>query len=276
MILINGEYRDHVEITDRGFQYGDGLFETIEIRNGQAVFLGRHLHRLQTGCSRLQIPCPDPELIRSEAAVVCKNSSHAVLKLIVTRGSGGRGYRQPEALQPTRVLSLHPYPYYPNNYQEQGITVRFCRTRLGLNPSLAGVKHLNRLEQVLARAEWNDPDIQEGIMLDMNDHVIEGTMSNLFYFRGNTAYTPALTQTGVDGITRRILMDLLKKRHFAVHETAVAKEELLTADEVFVCNSIIGIWPVQTIEKVRYAVGPLTRQCQFDLNECKNEAVNDE
>lgn len=276
MILVNGEYRDHIEIADRGFQYGDGLFETIEIKNGQAVFLDRHLHRLQSGCSRLRIPCPDPELIRSEAALLCKNSPLAVLKLIITRGSGGRGYRQPPVLQPTRVLSLHPYPDYPEHYRQQGIAVRFCRTRLGLNPSLAGIKHLNRLEQVLARAEWDDPEIQEGFMLDMDNHVIEGTMTNLFYFKGNAAYTPTLTHSGVDGITRRILMGLLRKRDIAVHETACTVEELSTADEVFICNSIIGIWPVQTIENIRYAVGPLTRQCQFDLNECKEEAVNDE
>jgi 4-amino-4-deoxychorismate lyase len=276
MILINGEYRDHIEISDRGFQYGDGLFETIEVKNGRTVFLNRHLHRLQTGCSRLYIPCPDAELIRSEAAALCKNSPRAVLKIILTRGSGGRGYRQPEALQPTRVLSLHPYPNYPDRYRQQGIAVRLCRTRLGINPSLAGIKHLNRLEQVLARAEWDDPEIQEGLMLDTNDHVIEGTMTNLFYFSDNAAFTPALTYSGVAGIVRGILMDLLRRRRIAVHETVLTADELSAADEVFVCNSIIGIWPVQAIENRRYAVGPLTRQCQFDLNEYKKEAANDE
>lgn len=276
MILINGEYRDHIEISDRGFQYGDGLFETIEVHNGRPVFLNRHLHRLQTGCARLQIPCPDPELIRSEAAVLCKNAPRAVLKLIITRGSGGRGYRPPEALRPTRVLSLHPYPDYPGRYREQGVAVRLCRTRLGLNPSLAGIKHLNRLEQVLARAEWDDPGIQEGLMLNINGHVIEGTMTNLFYFSNQTAYTPALTQCGVDGIIRRLLMDLLSKRGIAVRETTPTIDELSAADEVFICNSIIGIWPVQAIETIRYTVGPFTRQCQCNLNEFKNEAVHDE
>ena len=121
-----------------------------------------------------------------------QHSSKAVLKLILTRGSGGRGYRQPDVIQTTRVLSLYPFPDYPDIYKEQGITARFCDTRLGLNPALAGIKHLNRLEQILARAEWTDPDIQEGIMLDMNDHVIEGTMTNLFYIKNNTLYTSSL------------------------------------------------------------------------------------
>lgn len=276
MILINGKYRDQIEITDRGFQYGDGLFETIEVRNGKPIFLYRHLERLMAGCHRLRIPCPPVELIRLEALALCENSEHAVLKLIVTRGSGGRGYRPPETLLPTRVLSLHPYPNYPDSYRSQGIRTRFCQTRLGLNPSLAGIKHLNRLEQVLARAEWNAPEIQEGIMLDVNGHVIEGTMTNLFYFKNNAAYTPALTLSGVDGITRQAIMALLSGHNLTVREVICTPSELLAADEVFVCNSIIGLWPVQMIENTRFPVGPKTRQCQTELDDLKNEALSDE
>ena len=193
MILINGVSKQHIEISDRGFQYGDGLFETIEVRDGQAVFLERHLERLNAGCHRLHIPFPGAELLSFEVKKLCREkacgigSVRAVLKIIVTRGSGGRGYRQPDVIQPTRVLSLHPYPDYPEIYKEQGIVVRFCSTCLGLNPSLAGIKHLNRLEQVMARFEWNDPAIQEGLMLDVNGHVIEGTMTNLFYVKNYLA-----------------------------------------------------------------------------------------
>lgn len=276
MILVNGECKGHIEITDRGFQYGDGLFETIEVRNGKPIFLDLHLNRLKAGCHRLQIPCPSLDLIRRETAALCKHSQHAVLKLIVTRGSGGRGYRQPDVLQPTRVLSLHPYPYYPDIYREQGIIARFCRTRLGLNPALAGIKHLNRLEQVLARAEWNDPAIQEGIMLDINDYVIEGTMTNLFYIQNNAVYTAVLTQTGVDGIIRRMIMDLLTRQHVEINESIFTKDELLEADEAFICNSVIGLWPIKQIENTCYQIGPVTRQCQFWLNEYINEALDDE
>ena len=183
MMLVNGECREHIEISDRGFQYGDGLFETIKVINGQPVFLDRHIERLDTGCRRLYIPFPGAELLTLEAQKLCQYSNKAVLKLILTRGSGGRGYRQPEVIQTTRVLSLHPFPDYPDSYNEQGITARFCNTCLGLNPALAGIKHLNRLEQILARAEWADSDIQEGIMMDMDEHVIEGTMTNLFLYK---------------------------------------------------------------------------------------------
>ncbi|MEY3788203.1 MAG: hypothetical protein RLZ75_2410, partial [Pseudomonadota bacterium] len=181
MILVNGTPQTHIEISDRGFQYGDGLFETITVHNSKAVFLQQHINRLTAACQRLHIPTPDLDTLHTEIKHLCQHTEHSVLKIIITRGSGGRGYRQPDNIQPTRILSLHPFPTYPDSYYQQGITARFCDTRLGLNPTLAGMKHLNRLEQVLARAEWQDDSVQEGIMLDINDCVIEGTMSNLFY-----------------------------------------------------------------------------------------------
>ena len=278
MILVNGEYKRHVEISDRGFQYGDGLFETIAVNNGQAVFLDRHLARLEKGCHRLKIPFPGIELLNLEAKTLCQDSNKAVLKLIVTRGSGGRGYRQPDIVQPTRVLSLHPFPSFPDSglgkfqcaYEEQGIAVRFCNTRLGLNPALAGIKHLNRLEQVLARAEWSDPSIQEGIMLDMADHVVEGTMSNLFYIKNDTLYTASLALAGVAGVMREIIMALSAKHTLAVIEHNFMKEELLSADEVFISNSLIGIWPINQIENTHFSIGLKTRQIQTWLDQFKN------
>ncbi len=270
MILINGVSQAHIEISDRGFQYGDGLFETIEVRDGHAVFLGRHLDRLNSGCLRLHIPIPDTQLLSLEANELCGQHCRAVLKVIITRGSGGRGYRQPDVIEPTRVLSLHPYPDYPETYPEQGIVARFCATRLGLNPTLAGIKHLNRLEQVMARAEWNDPAIQEGLMLDVNDHVIEGTMTNLFYVKNRSLYTSALSQSGVAGIMRGIIMELATESGLPVIEQMITKEQLLSADEVFVCNSIIGIWPIKQIETMHFSVGPITQNIQTRLDELIN------
>lgn len=272
MILINGECKQQIEISDRGFQYGDGLFETIEVKNGKPVFFNRHLARLNTGCSRLRIPVPDLELLSDEVFSLCKDSELAVLKLIVTRGSGGRGYRQPDPIQPTRVLSLHPYPDYPLAHKEQGITARFCDTRLGLNPLLAGIKHMNRLEQILARAEWNDTSIQEGIMLDINDHIIEGTMTNLFYVKEGAVHTSLLTHAGIAGIMRGIIMEILSDSGIPISERLFNKDEFLSADEIFVSNSVIGIWPVNQIENGYFPVGPITRQLQSCLERFKSEA----
>ena len=271
MMLVNGDCREHIEISDRGFQYGDGLFETIAVTNGQPVFFDRHMDRLKAGCLRLYIPFPGIELLALETQKLCQHSSKAVLKLIITRGSGGRGYRQPDAIQPTRVLSLYPFPDYPDTYQEQGITARFCDTRLGLNPGLAGIKHLNRLEQIMARAEWTNPDIQEGIMLDMNEHVIEGTMTNLFYVKNETLYTSSLTLAGVAGIMRGIIMAMASEHGLSWIEHTFTKDELLSADEVFVCNSILGIWPVKHIATTCFPVGVITRQLQIWLAQFQDE-----
>jgi len=272
-MLVNGECREHIEISDRGFQYGDGLFETIAVLNGQPVFFDRHIDRLNTGCRRLYIPFPGAELLAFEAQKLSEHSSNAVLKLILTRGSGGRGYRQPDVIQSTRVLSLHPFPDYPGSYKAQGIVARFCDTRLGLNPALAGIKHLNRLEQILARAEWTDPAIQEGIMLDINGHVIEGTMTNLFYVKNHTLYTSVLTFSGVAGIIRGILMAISSGQGISAMEHIFTQDELLSADEVFVCNSIVGIWPVRQIAKTCFPVGEITRQLQIGLAHFQNEAT---
>ncbi len=267
MILINGEHCNAIAIIDRGFQYGDGLFETIAVHNGQPIFFNRHLARLKIGCDRLLIPYPDSEQLRSEANSLCQHAENAVLKIIITRGSGGRGYRQPDSIQPTRVLSLHPFPDYPQSYTKQGINARFCTTRLGLNPSLAGIKHLNRLEQVLARAEWNSPNIHEGIMLDINDYVIEGTMTNLFYSKHNTLYTASLTQSGIAGIMRNLIIELCAEQNLTVIEHQFTKADVLAADEVFVSNSIIGLWPIKQLDSTKYRVGQITQQLQYALEQ---------
>jgi len=276
MILINGESKEHIEVSDRGLQYGDGLFETIAVKSGQAQFLDRHLQRLNAGCSRLLISPPDNKLLKNEVASLANQADRAVVKIIVTRGTGGRGYRQPDVVKPTRIVSLHPYPDYPNSCQQQGIRVRFCVTRLGLNPTLAGIKHLNRLEQVLARAEWHDPMIQEGIMLDSDGYVVEGTMTNLFFVKDEMLYTASLEKAGVAGIIRGVVMEQAALHGIKIFEGRVSRDDLLSADELFVCNSVIGIWPIRQIEHQQYSVGPLTRQFQHWLEYFEGKRVQNE
>lgn len=273
MVLVNGEVRQTIAVADRGFQYGDGLFETIEVSNGHAVFLERHLDRLSRGCRRLQIPCPDLEQLSSEVGSVAASSIKGVLKIIVTRGTGGRGYRQPDSISPTRVVSLHPFPEYPDSYQEQGICARFCSTRLGLNPALAGIKHLNRLEQIMARAEWSDAAIQEGLMLDLNDHVIEGTMTNLFYIHNGNLHTSPIGTTGIAGIMREVIIELAGSNQLSVVEHFFKMHDLLAAEEVFVCNSIIGLWPVSRLAHQTFAVGPVTRRISQWLSRYKQQWI---
>lgn len=267
-MLVNGKEQNTIEIMDRGFQYGDGLFETIEVRQNVPIFLERHLQRLNTDSQRLYLPKLDLNLIRSEVKQLCQNAGNAVLKIMVTRGVGGRGYRQPEIIYPTRILSLHPFPEYPQSFYTDGIVARICNTKLGLNSTLAGIKHLNRLEQILARAEWNDSEIHEGIMLDFNNCVIEGTMTNLFYSKNGKIFTSSLNLCGIAGILRSWILEQMN-----VIEHNFYTDNLQQADEIFVCNSVMGICGVRQIEQQHFPIGKIITKLQFMLEKEKQKQV---
>jgi len=258
MVLINGIDTDHLSVQDRALHYGDGVFETLAVRHGEPLCWARHMDRLKTGCQRLSMPCPDQSQLHGEARRVSQRLPHGVLKLMVTRGVGGRGYRPPETANPTRVVISYPWPEYPRGRTLQGVSVRICDTRLARNPALAGIKHLNRLEQVLARAEWTDPDIAEGLMLDTGGQVIEGTMSNLFMVREQRLLTPALGSAGIAGIMRALIMESAEPMGLEVTEASLSLDDLASADELFLCNSIFGVWPIRRLSGEHYAIGPLS------------------
>ena len=258
MVLVNGQAQDHIAVADRGLHYGDGLFETIAVNGGQPRLWERHCRRLSTGCQRLGIAQPDPEMMFEEACRVCAGIDRGIMKIILTRGAGGRGYRPPQSGQATRIMAMYPWPAYPEANWRQGVAVRVCATRLGRNPALAGMKHLNRLEQVLARSEWDDPHIAEGLMLDDDGHVIAATMSNLFIVTAQGLLTPVLAACGVAGVMRGVVLDLAAELDIAREETPLRLEDLHRADEVFLTNALIGIWPVSRIEQRNYSVGSLT------------------
>ena len=259
-ILVNGLPADSVPAGDRGLQYGDGLFETIAVVKGEPQHWQRHWRRLTAGCRRLGLPMPDEALIQGEISRLL-NGAAQVLKLILTRGAGGRGYRPPAAVVPTRILSVHPRPDHPEAWRMTGVSIRRCDLRLGRNPALAGIKHLNRLEQVLARGEWDDPDIAEGLMFDSGDLLIEGTMSNVFLVRGGRLCTPALDHAGVAGIMREVVLDTCADLGIAIEIGAFDAQAVFDADEVFLTNCVIGLWPVRALVGDRprtWAVGPVT------------------
>jgi 4-amino-4-deoxychorismate lyase len=260
MTLVNGEPTQCLDAADRGLQYGDGVFETLAVRDGTPGHWDRHLARLQEGCGRLGIEPPVPELLWREAHRVCGASARGVLKLIVTRGSGGRGYRAPKPSHPTRILSLHPWPDYPPQWARGGIAMRVCGTRWSLNQTLAGIKHLNRLEQVLARSEWDNPDIAEGLMLNTRDQVISGTMTNIFLAHDNALITPDLSECGIRGITRARVLEAAADLGMECRVAPLDLEQLRRAQELFVCNSIAGIWPVRRLERMSFPFGSVTRR----------------
>jgi len=272
--LVNGKAADCIASTDRGLLYGDGLFETIAVVNGSLRHWPRHLRRLQAGCARLGIEAVDGAELAHECQSLAGDTDKAVLKVIVTRGSGGRGYRVPDKPVATRIVQLHDWPVFSSACAERGIAVRVCNTRLGHHPALAGIKHLNRLEQVLARQEWEDADIMEGLLLDSAGYLIEGTMSNLFLVRDGTLLTPDLHQCGVAGIMRTRVLELADQLPIDVQIGAVEMGHLRAADEVFICNSLIGIWPVIAVDGSDYKKGAVTAQLQALLDSCPDTGNN--
>lgn len=260
-ILVNGEPRGDISVLDRGFQYGDGLFETIAVHRERLRLWDRHVRRLRDGCRRLAIPGPPDDLLDEEARRLCTGVARGVLKIIVTRGAGGRGYAPPAGDVPaTRVLTIHPWPDYPERYYTEGVAVRVCRTRLADSVLLGGLKHLNRLEQITARSEWHDPSIAEGLMLDHDGHVVEGTMSNVFLVGAAGLITPDVARAGVAGVMRGLILDAAAETGLACTVRRVTYEELQQARELFLCNSLIGAWPVKSLEQRRLGPGPVTRQ----------------
>ncbi|WP_085656042.1 MULTISPECIES: aminodeoxychorismate lyase [unclassified Pseudomonas] len=258
---VDGQPADALSLKDRGLAYGDGLFETIAVRGGQPLLLDRHLARLAEGCSRLAIAA-DPERIRDELSSYALAMGEGVLKLILTRGDGQRGYAPDTTAPGRRILQASPAPSYPAAHGEQGIRLFPCSTRLSHQPLLAGLKHLNRLEQVIARSEWQDSEHAEGLMLDQAGRVIEGVFSNLFLVRDGVLVTADLKRCGVAGVMRAELLSQARALGIATQITDIGLEQLQWADEVFVCNSVYGVWPVRACAALSWPVGPLTRKLQ--------------
>ncbi len=269
--LVNGLPAGTVSVTDRGLAYGDGLFETVQLCDGRPLLLDLHFERLRQGCLRLGIDVSGlvEHLVEDLAQLARWQNLHdfGVLKIIVTRGAGGRGYMPVPGLSPTRVLLLSPMPDYPDNPAIAGVRVRLCEMTLSLSPRLAGIKHLNRLEQVLARSEWSDPCIREGLVCDNEGYLVEGTMSNLLWVCNGRLHTPLLDRCGVAGVLRDRLLQLAIDNGIEVHQGRYLVSELDHADEVILCNSLIDIWPVTALGDHCWPVGPVTRRLQQLLKE---------
>lgn len=263
---VNGVSQDRINVHDRGLQFGDGLFETLPIIDGHIPCLDRHRQRLLQGCARLHLTPPDASLDR-ELFQAAEGIERAILKLVYTRGASVRGYAPPMDASPNRILYRSPWPSGLLRHDPTGIQVRWCRHRLPAQPALAGIKHLNRLDQVLARGEWDSPEIQEGLMLNQEGGVVEGVSSNLFLVRNEELITPDLANCGVSGIMRGRVVDIAQEAGMAVHICSVTQQDVLAADELFMTNSLMGLRPVSRLEKREYPVGPVTLRLLSRLNE---------
>ncbi|MGE0357815.1 MAG: aminodeoxychorismate lyase [Burkholderiales bacterium] len=253
--LVNGWPAQSVGAGDRGLAYGDGVFRTLLARSGRALNWRRHHELLRRDCARIGLDCPDGTLLAEEIGKAA--AGDAVVKVIITRGASGRGYAIAGDEAPTRIVAAYPPPPPAPEAERDGVRVRRCDLALAIQPRLAGVKSLNRLENVLARAEWRDPGIREGLLADPEGRLVEGTMSNVFLVSRGRLATPLLTRCGVEGAQRARVLDLAGAAGVACEVRDVAFAELRDADEVFLTNSVIGLWPVAALDGWRWAPGPV-------------------
>ena len=258
---IDGVPADTLSVKDRGLAYGDGLFETVLVKSGKPVLFERHLQRLASGGQRLALAL-DLTLLRRECSLFAAQMGQGVMKLIVTRADGQRGYAPATDAIPRRILQGSLLPTYPEAHANEGIRLFPCQTRLAEQPMLAGLKHLNRLEQVIARGEWQDTVHAEGLMRDTTGRLIEAVYSNLFLVKNDILLTADLSRCGVAGVMRAELLDQAQSAGVQVRITDLQMADLEQASEVFVCNSVYGVWPVRAFEHQNWPVGPLTRKLQ--------------
>ena len=254
---INGRPRTRIDHRDRGLQYGDGVFETMRVRRRRVRLLDFHLERLFEGCRRLKIDPPGAGPMRHEIEARANLGADAVLKLILTRGSGSRGYRPSGEERCTRIISLHAPPHGAATAAQSAVRVRLCGTRLGINPLLAGVKTLNRLESVMARSEWRDPRVWEGLLRDVDGNIVCGTMSNLFIRSGSYLMTPMLDRCGVAGVMRRWVLGQAKDLGLRPLEGRLHWDEIGDAEEAFMTNAVAGVVSVGIVQdgaaRIRFA-----------------------
>lgn len=262
--LIDGRPAAALPADDRGLAYGDGVFETIALVDGRPALWDAHLARLTEGCRRLGIPAPAPATLAADLARLAP-TGHGVLKLTITRGSGGRGYAPPREARPRRLLQRLPRPERPAAWWRAGVAVRVCATRLATQPRLAGIKHLNRLEQVLARQEWADPEIAEGLMLAENGELIEATACNVLVDDGARVLTPPTDRQGVAGVMRDHLLERLAALGRSTKVTPLRLDALPEDAALMLCNSLIGVWPVHTLNGRPRPLSPLAPVLQAAL-----------
>jgi len=264
-MLVNGKQEKLISIRDRGLLYGDGVFRTLLSSRGQALHWPLHYQKIQHDCAALGIVCPSITVLSAELDALLLLHPDAVLKLIVTRGQGTRGYTPPTQTEPTHIWDVSARPELPSDASTLGVKVCWCQLRLGTQHRLAGVKHLNRLENVLAAGEVSDEGCKEGLLMDASDNVVSGTRSNLFVVHQGALITPDLSSCGVSGVQRDRVVAWAAQHNISVQIRDIRQDEVLDADEFFLVNSVIGLWPISELGSQKWNAFPISMKIRRDL-----------
>lgn len=240
---LNGVCTNEIPINDRGLAYGDGVFTTAKVVDGRVLLLAKHIERLKSSCTRICLTGVDWQSLMDEVEVQCAHFQLAVLKVVITSGTGGRGYSRVGVSMPNVIVMVHEFPTHYFNWQQSGVSVGIAETTLGINPLLAGIKHLNRLEQVLIRKELDESQWQDLIVLDAQHNIVETSCANVFWIKNTTVYTPKLDNAGVAGLLRNQAISQFS-------EIKLVKEpihSLVDIDAMIICNSVMGYVPVASL-----------------------------
>ncbi len=283
--LINGKFLKTVSVLDRGLSYGDGLFETMSWRHLRELdsfgveFWNRHLKRLSASSLKMKIKMPSKEILNNYKNKIIKKSinsgfNEGVLKVIITRGVGGRGYKYEQDIEPTIIFLSFPKVRIDESFFKKGVNLRFCKSPIFVNHQLSGIKHLNRIDSVLARSEWRNKKFFDGVLLDDSKNMIDGTMTNIFFSKNNILYTPDLKKSGINGIMRQVVIEKAKIFFDSVREIHINKKNLKLYDEMFITNSIIKILPVKKLENKEFSISQSTRNLINHFSEDKKTINN--
>lgn len=262
MFWLNGQPADSISLLDRSFQYGDGGFTTVLTDHGKLCQWSYHKQRMQACLAALAIEQPDWRQVEQWMMQAASLDSKAGLKLHISRGEGGRGYSPTQVSAANVTISDFAYPAHYPQWHQQGITLGVSQVKLGLNPLLAGHKHNNRLEQILVKADLEKAGAMDGLVLDLNNHVIETSMANVFWRKDDQLYTPSLAMSGVAGVARRLVLEFVQSAGMSVAIGQYDLSHILDADEVFITNSLLGAVPIRAIESHTFPIGTLTRRIQ--------------
>lgn len=252
MIIVNGQIQNHITVADRSLHYGDGCFTTLGFTQGKLHAWPLHLNRLQNNCQRLGIDFEQWQALENDLKQmliqVTAKQSKGVLKIIITRGQGGRGYSPSGAQNPTYIISSHDFPTHYTQWQNDGIDLTISAVKLGKQPLLAGIKHLNRLEQVLVKQELEKTSFDDAIVCSSDNEIIESSAGNIFWLQDEQWFTPYLNECGVEGVMRNQVCGILQKYAQPVKQIKQKSSADFCAQEMFICNSLMEIVPVRSLQ----------------------------
>ncbi|OIP65527.1 MAG: branched-chain amino acid aminotransferase [Nitrospirae bacterium CG_4_9_14_3_um_filter_53_35] len=270
-VFINGEFfpeeEARISVFDHGFLYGDGIFETLRSYSGRIFRIMDHLDRLFESARRIRLTMSWDRPALRAVLKECLNANEcgdAVLRLSISRGVGPAGLDPDLCKGPTMTVLTRPFSGYPEKMVEKGIPIAWVHIRKNLPEALdPGIKSTNFLNNILAKIEAKKSGADEGILLNHDGFLAEGSVSNIFFVKDRILFTPALSAGILDGISRKVVLEIAATKGIPVEEGLFPSEKLDTADEIFLTNTTYEVMPVSRINQKKLGVGPITRQIRY-------------